>query len=316
MLAGVLTALVLDQTLKRVRLPLDRPNERSLHTAPTPRCGGLVATPIVLVLWIALLPAVPWPVWIACALLYAVSALDDVRSLPVAARFAAHLAAAALVIGGIADPDWHWATLVVTTLGIGWMTNLYNFMDGSDGLAGGMALIGFGAYAIAAAFAGDAGLAVAAGILAGAALGFLIWNFPPARVFLGDAGSIPFGGMAGALGILGCVRDLWPAWFPVLVFSPFILDATITLVRRALRGERVWQAHREHYYQRLVRLGWSHKRTAIAEYTLMLACAGCALVALMLDAPTKTALLLAVVALYAALMVRIDMAWRRRACEV
>lgn len=314
-LAGVLTALVLDQTLKRVRLPLDRPNERSLHTVPTPRSGGLVATPVVLVLWIALSPAIPWSVWIACTMLFAVSALDDVHNLPVAARFACHLAAAALVATSIADPESRLPLLVASTLAIGWMINLYNFMDGSDGLAGGMALIGFGAYGIAAWIGGEPGLAIAAWTISGAAAGFLAWNFPPAKVFLGDAGSIPFGGMAGAIGLLGWVRGLWPAWFPLLVFSPFVVDATVTLVRRALRGERVWHAHREHYYQRLVRLGWSHRRTAMAEYALMLACAGIALAGLKLETSASLGLLLSMLAAYALLMALIDKAWRRHAWE-
>lgn len=315
-LAGVLTALVLDQTLKRVRLPLDLPNERSLHSVPTPRSGGLVAIPVVLVLWIALVPAVPWSIWIACALLFAISALDDVRDLPVVARFACHLGVAALVCVTLADASWHWSTLIAGTLAIGWMINLYNFMDGSDGLAGGMALIGFGAYGAAAWSAGQPNLALAAWTLSGAALGFLIWNFPPAKVFLGDAGSIPFGGLAGALGLLGWARGVWPAWFPVVVFSPFIVDASVTLTRRAWRGERIWQAHREHCYQRLVRLGWSHKRTAMAEYALMLGCAMIALAGLRLEAPASAGLLFLIVLAYALLMGWIEKAWRHRAAEI
>lgn len=314
-LAGVATALGLRLTLKRVRLPLDRPNQRSLHTTPTPRSGGLVATPVVLVAWIALIPAVPWPIWGACALLFVVSALDDVRSLPVVARFACHLAAAALATLGVGSQSWNFISIFIAVFAIGWMTNLFNFMDGSDGLAGGMAVVGFGTYGLAAWLGAEPSLALAAWVLAGAAAGFLAWNFPPAKVFLGDAGSIPFGGMAGALGLLGWSRGLWPAWFPLLVFAPFILDASVTLARRTLRGEKIWQAHREHYYQRLVRLGWGHRRTAMVEYALMLVCAGAALAGLKLDSSLHAWLLVGSSGTFVLLMVLIDRAWQRHAIE-
>jgi UDP-N-acetylmuramyl pentapeptide phosphotransferase/UDP-N-acetylglucosamine-1-phosphate transferase len=94
-----------------------------------------------------------------------------------------------------------------------------------------------------------------------AAAVFLKANFHPARIFLGDVGSVPLGFLAGALGALGVYRDLVPVWFPFVVFAPFFVDATVTLLRRMLRGERFWQAHREHYYQRLVQMGWGHRRT-------------------------------------------------------
>ena len=97
---------------------------------------------------------------------------------------------------------------------------------------------------------------------------------------MGDAGSIPLGFLSAALGILGWRAGHWPLWFPLLVFSPFVVDASLTLARRVLRGERFWQAHRSHYYQRLVQLGWGHRNTALAEYALMAACGGLALWAL------------------------------------
>jgi UDP-N-acetylmuramyl pentapeptide phosphotransferase/UDP-N-acetylglucosamine-1-phosphate transferase len=91
---------------------------------------------------------------------------------------------------------------------------------------------------------------------------------------MGDAGSIPLGFLAGALGVQGALAGAWPAWFPLLVFSPFIVDATVTLARRIVRREPFWRAHRSHYYQRLVLAGWSHRRMALAGYALM--CAGAA----------------------------------------
>jgi len=259
------------------RLVLDRPNERSLHERPVPRTGGLAVLAGTLVS-VAFGAAPLWLVLTAGYSLAGVSFVDDVRGLPTGARLAAHLAAAALLVWYVTTPiDPLAAALLVVALG--WITNLYNFMDGSDGLAGGMALIGFGAYAAAAALAGDTPLLALSVALACAAAGFLCFNFPPARLFLGDVGSVPLGFFAGAAGIVGWRDDVWPLWFPLLVFAPFIGDATLTLLRRLVRGERVWQAHREHYYQRLVRLGAGHRGTALAAYALMLVCAAAALYA-------------------------------------
>jgi UDP-N-acetylmuramyl pentapeptide phosphotransferase/UDP-N-acetylglucosamine-1-phosphate transferase len=152
-----------------------------------------------------------------------------------------------------------------------WLINLYNFMDGSDGLAGGMAFIGFSAYGVASFLQQDAQMVLMCGSIATASFSFLLFNFYPARIFMGDVGSVPLGFLVGALGVVGWLRELWPIWFPLLVFSPFIVDATVTLIKRVIRGEKFWQAHNSHYYQRLVRMGWGHRRTALVEYALMLA---------------------------------------------
>jgi UDP-GlcNAc:undecaprenyl-phosphate GlcNAc-1-phosphate transferase len=225
----------------------------------------------------------------------------------VALRFLAHFVAAVACLLVIGLTGW---TLLAGTLAVVWMTNLYNFMDGSDGLAGGMAAIGFGALALAA-WLGDApGLAAFSAAIAAAALAFLCYNFPPARLFMGDAGSIPLGFMAAALGILGAQQKVWPWLFPLLVFSPFILDASVTLGRRALRGEKIWQAHRSHYYQRVVLLGASHRQLVLAAYGLMLA--GAALAFTLLALPQHTAWLLALwAAIFMLIFLTIDRRWHR-----
>jgi len=140
-----------------------------------------------------------------------------------------------------------------------------------------MALIGFGTYAVAAWLAGEQSLAVFSLALSAASGAFLLYNYHPARIFMGDVGSVPLGFLAGALGLSGWVNDVWPLWFPALVFAPFMCDATLTLLKRLARRERVWKAHRDHYYQRLVRMGFGHRGTASIEYAAML---GCALAAL------------------------------------
>lgn len=251
--------------------PLDRPNERSLHATPIPRSGGVG---IMAGVALGMVAAPPEPSIVAgMVLLAVVSWLDDRRSLPILIRFASHVIAAIL---SLATMDWGWLGLMAAVFLIVWMANLYNFMDGANGLAGGMAAFGFGAYAVAAAMADKAPLALLATCVAAAALGFLLFNFDPARIFMGDVGSIPLGFLAAVLGLRGVRVDAWPLWFPILVFSPFIVDATVTLLKRAARGEKFWQAHREHYYQRLIRSGWSHRRLALTAYFLMLATAGSA----------------------------------------
>lgn len=152
-------------------------------------------------------------------------------------------------------------------------------MDGADGLAGGMAVIGFGTLALLAWMGGAVMLAAHCAAIALAALAFLRFNFPPARLFMGDVGSIPLGFLAAASGILGTLHQVWHWSLPLLVFSPFIVDASATLLARLRRGERIWRAHRTHYYQRLVRGGWSHRRLAYAEYALMSGAAVSALAA-------------------------------------
>lgn len=281
------TALTAIEVVRRsplARILVDRPNERSLHYVPTPRVGGLGL--LAGALPVALAFASTEGQWIAGAVvvLAMISAADDAESLPVATRLAVHLSVAAITVAAIGPPAWiagaggllvaFAAVLVIT-----WMANLFNFMDGSDGLAGGMAAIGFAALGVAAHGSGAADLAAFSGAVSAASLAFLVFNFPPARVFMGDAGSVPLGFLAGALGWQGVARGLWPAWFPLLVFSPFIVDATVTLLRRLVAREAIWKAHRSHYYQRLILGGWSHRRLAVAAWAFMFAAGAAALVA-------------------------------------
>jgi UDP-N-acetylmuramyl pentapeptide phosphotransferase/UDP-N-acetylglucosamine-1-phosphate transferase len=293
------------------RLATDIPNDRSLHTRPTPRVGGWGIVPVGV---IAMLIAAPL-LWLAAALvamLAAVSQIDDRRGLPARVRFGAHLAAVVLLIALNPAPVPWWALVAVGFLMV-WLVNLYNFMDGSDGLAGGMALFGFGGYAVAALSAPlpqiDLGIASAA--LAGAAAGFLLFNFHPARIFLGDSGSIPLGFLAGALGYWGWLKGAWPVWFPALVFAPFIADASVTLLRRLSRGEKFWQAHREHYYQRMVRLGIGHARTALVWYALMFAGVVLANLALAFAPAAQWLAVAAWAGVMVAAGVAIDTSWRR-----
>jgi UDP-N-acetylmuramyl pentapeptide phosphotransferase/UDP-N-acetylglucosamine-1-phosphate transferase len=290
---------------------LDHPTSRSLHDAPIPRTGGLGLHAGVLLAAGIIAPALPDALWLAFGALLLVSFLDDVRSVPPLLRLAAHLAASGYFAAFVLLPAHGPLAAVAAALAIAWTANLYNFMDGSDGLAGGMALIGFSCYGAAAWLAGGTEFALVNFCIAAAAAAFLVFNFHPARIFLGDAGSVPLGFLAAALGLIGGLRHGWPVWFPLLVFSPFIVDASVTLARRFARREKVWQAHRDHYYQRLVRMGWGHRKTALAGYALMLASGVAALAALTSTEAMRAAVLAAAALAYLALIALIERGWRR-----
>lgn len=287
----------------------DVPNARSLHKAPVPRIGGAGLMAGILAAWAVMgMPLVWWILW-PLLFLFVVSMLDDMRGLPVRARLLAHIAAAvAMALGsGLVAQNAVLSAVVILT--VVWMTNLYNFMDGSDGLAGGMALFGFSAYGVAAWLHGGETLAWLNFCVAAAALGFLVFNFHPARVFMGDAGSIPLGFLAAGMGLWGWQQGQWPVWLPLLAFSPFVVDATVTLLKRAVRGAQITEAHREHYYQRLVQIGWGHRNVALLEYILMAAVGASAILG-MRHGSTPWLLLLAWGAIYLVLLLAVDSRWQ------
>lgn len=262
-----LLAVVLILKTRIANIALDKPNQRSLHTKLTPRIGGLAIMAGILTSWLVISTSWHWVLFPFGLML--ISLIDDIYHVSIKWRLLIQLLVGAIFVF-VMLPQQAWWLMVLLTLLITWMTNLYNFMDGSDGLAGGMGLFGFASYAVAAFVMGDVLLAMMNGAIAAACFAFLLFNFHPAKIFMGDSGSIPLGFLAGSIGVYGYFNALWPAWFPVLVFSPFIIDATVTLIKRQIAGAKVWQAHRSHYYQRLVQMGWGHRKTAIAEYSLML----------------------------------------------
>jgi len=251
-----------------------------------------------------------------------VSARDDVRDVSPALRLAVHCAAGLacawwLWTGGVAGsgvvpalPASAIAAIAALALALAWSANLYNFMDGNDGLAAAMTIVGFCAYGVAALHAGAPAAAFFA--LAAATLPFYVVNRPRATMFLGDVGSVPLGFLAAAFGAAGVLAGHWPAWFPVLVFLPFVADATVTLARRTLAGERVWKAHNDHHYQRLHRLGAGHSGTLAAYAGAMAVTAGTALACLVL-APGAGGIALAVESVVCFILFgAIGHRWRKR----
>jgi UDP-N-acetylmuramyl pentapeptide phosphotransferase/UDP-N-acetylglucosamine-1-phosphate transferase len=289
---------------------LDHPNRRSLHRMPVPRTGGIGVHLGIVLAWMVVAPSLPLPAWIAFVLLLLISFIDDVRGVPAVLRLAAHLLAAGIVAASLLPVEFGAPVVLMAVIAIAWMTNLYNFMDGCDGLAGGMTLFGFSFYGIAAWLGGSTAFALLNLSIAAAAAAFLLFNFHPARVFLGDIGSVPLGYLAAAFGMIGWLQGDWTLWFPVLVFSPFIVDASITLARRLWRRERVWEAHRDHYYQRLVQLGWGHRKTVLIEYTVMIAVGLTGLLGLWLPATGQILLCVVWGAIYFTLMNYADRLWQ------
>ncbi|MES2503226.1 MAG: glycosyltransferase family 4 protein [Pseudomonadota bacterium] len=298
--------LVLILKTRIANMALDTPNQRSLHTKLTPRIGGLAIMAGVLISWLLIPINFYWILFPLSLLL--ISLVDDIYGLSVKWRFLMQLMVSAAFIL-LMLPLQAWWLVALLTLLITWMTNLYNFMDGSDGLAGGMGLFGFASYAIASTMMGDMHFAVMNAAISAACLAFLFFNFNPAKIFMGDSGSIPLGFLAGSMGLYGYCNALWPAWFPILVFSPFIVDATVTLIKRQLAGEKVWQAHRSHYYQHLVQLGWGHRNTAFAEYILMICLAASAIFLLKESAVLVFCALLFWTMVYLIIMRWIDKRW-------
>ncbi|MBT5946010.1 MAG: glycosyl transferase [Rhodospirillaceae bacterium] len=301
---------------------LDRPNERSSHDAPTPRGGGLGVLAALLPAWVAIpffLPAAStadtvttafWVIPLAALFLAGISWVDDLMTigpLPrLGAQFAAALAGAFLIEGAVFQGLLPGPLdMVIAAIGWVWFMNLFNFMDGIDGISGveafaigiGLLLIGvIGALPLDATH-GQA-LAVAA-----AAAGFLVWNWPPARIFLGDSGSIPLGYLLGWLLLSLAANGAWQAAAILPLY--YLVDATITLFRRIARGEKFWCAHRDHFYQAAIKRDLSHARvsTAIALVNLLLI--GLALFSVLADPATlwPWLALLAAVILVALLLV-------------
>jgi UDP-N-acetylmuramyl pentapeptide phosphotransferase/UDP-N-acetylglucosamine-1-phosphate transferase len=282
---GLLTAVAthaLIPVLRRRKI-LDRPNERSSHIAPTPRGGGIAVVGSVLLAWAVTAhigsgaPAI-LAISLGAISLAVVSWIDDIRGLSVELRLLAQAAAVSIGLSALSQAH-HFAASWPEMAAIGllwvWWINLFNFMDGIDGIAGSeAAAIGAGLMVFATSGIGaDPVRAMFAAAVVGAAVGFLLWNWAPAQVFLGDVGSATLGFLLGFLLLDIALRGYWKIALILPLY--FLADATITLTRRLLRGERIWKAHREHFYQQAVRRGLSHEavvKRVIAADLVLIAC--------------------------------------------
>jgi len=312
--AAALTWVATGALLKQLAAKqiLDHPNERSSHARPTPRGGGIAVMGVILLGWLALalLDITPlrliWPLLGLSFGLALVSWADDLRGLSPLPRFAAQFAAVAIALSTVPlgpqfpGPFPLWLAIGGAALAWLWFVNLFNFMDGIDAIASvEAAAIAAGVGIVATSLGLLDGTPWLAAVVAGAALGFLLWNRPPARIFLGDVGSVPLGFVLGWLLLSLAARGAWAA--ALILPAYFLADATLTLLRRALRGEKPWQAHRQHFYQQAIRKGASHGRVSASVAVANLGLLACALASLHSIGATIAALVASLVIVLALL---------------
>lgn len=275
---SVLVTAVLRWCLMRNGV-MDMPNERSSHSTPTPRGGGLSIVAVFLTAIVLLVRegAIPgglgWALTGGGLTVAIVGLLDDYFRLSAVFRLLMHFLAAGWALWelngvgplhlGWITWNWGWAGQLIALIGLVWIINLYNFMDGIDGLAGLEALSASAMSAPLLAMNGLGGLAAVALVLAGASAGFLVWNWQPAKVFLGDVGSGFLGFAFGVLAISSANQRPGLAWPWLILLAAFITDSTLTLIRRFMRGAPVYQAHCTHAYQHAARMWGSHSKVAV-----------------------------------------------------
>lgn len=256
----VLTPLMRAYSLRRGLI--DMPGPRRSHARPVARGGGVAIALSVLICGVLLSPERPGygALAVGIAGFTLIGWVDDHRPLPVLLRLVPELLLTAVLLAWVWPSAWGLLLLVAATIiVVGWV-NLFNFMDGSDGLAAAQAC--FIALALAFSFirSGDDFWATTALVLAAAAAAFLLWNRPPASVFLGDAGSLMLGWSLAFLGLIGVREDALTLSLCLILAGPFLVDALLTLAWRVVQGRQWYTPHRDHAYQILIRRGWSHRR--------------------------------------------------------
>ena len=264
---------------------IDVPNARSSHVKPTPRGGGLaiVVSFCATLLLAAALGQVDWQdvagLIVPALVIAVVGLLDDRYGVPPAWRLVLHLAVGAgflFATGGVPSTGIQWLDsnpgigMAIATLAIAWSINFFNFMDGIDGIAGSEACFVAAGLALVAAVTGQGAVLVVATLLGTSILGFLVWNWPPARIFMGDVGSGFLGFVLAATGILALRSGAVGVWTVLILPGVFLADATVTLVRRALSGQSLHEAHRSHAYQWLARRWGGHAQVTLATIGLNL----------------------------------------------
>ncbi len=259
---------------------IDVPNERSSHLAPVPRGGGVAIFICFSAAsyFLGSISPIPWyfvaSLLAGGVLVTAIGFVDDFRSLSPGVRLIGQFAAAGLalyLIGGMPpvplfgqDIDFGWIGHALALIGLVWLINLYNFMDGINGIAA-VEAVTIGLAAGLTAYAGNViHTSILPLSLAAAAAGFLIWNFPIARIFMGDSGSGYLGLMIGVLAIQSGHVDPTMLWCWLILLGCFVVDSSVTLFRRILRGHRPHDAHRNHAYQFASRRFNSHAKITIA----------------------------------------------------
>lgn len=247
---------------------LDLPGERNSHDRPTPRGGGAgIVSTVVAVTLLSMPDTLAMRYWVqgvlpGFVLLGVVGWWDDRYSLGARVRLLWQFVACVFLVWTLGRQVGA-AGLLLCAVSVGfvaWMTNLYNFMDGSNGMAGAQGVFSGAALCVLFLVSGDPGAAFLAAVIAFACLGFLPWNLGNAKVFMGDVASAPLGFAFGSLLIYGVAAGRFSAPAAWLVLLVFLCDSTLTLIARVLKGERCYTPHKQHLYQQLIVSGWSHAR--------------------------------------------------------
>ena len=261
---------------------LDIPNNRSSHTVPTPRGGGLAIVIVLLMSGVVSLFLPQAPIDVLVCLLLATLAFsllgwqDDKHDLPASVRFLIQLLIAVFASGWLlwaAVPGYSTsfallALLLLSTLWIAWMANLYNFMDGIDGISAVESLILGATTSYWFAISGVASMAIICIAVAGASVGFMRWNWSPAKIFMGDVGSLALGAFFAIIAIIGTTRLDIPLLAFLILYAVYLADSGVTLLHRIIKREKWWQAHRSHFYQRAVQSGFSHAQVSLSVMAL------------------------------------------------
>lgn len=276
--SALLTGLVRAYAIRHELL--DKPNERSSHTHPTPHGGGLA---VVIASVIGMAMGVAFHIidsrealtlGVGMIALATIGWIDDTKGSLPGSRLVVQILVACWTLymfGGLPSVrigtttyEIGYAGYVLGLLGVVWSINLYNFMDGIDGFAGSQAVIIFATVSFLSLYAGNTSIGTVSAIFAAATVGFLIWNWPPAKIFLGDVGSGGIGYLVCGLAIASENKHSVPLFVFAILGLVFIADSTATLIRRFRRGNRKIEAHRDHAYQRLAKMFGSHKPVTIA----------------------------------------------------
>lgn len=284
-LSALLTGVVRRFALSRGLL--DVPNARSSHSAVTPRGGGvaIVVATVAASIALACLGDMQHDLFLTLigggSAVAAIGFMDDHRPISARVRIAVHVGAAVWAVAWIGAPSalsfgdqiisFGWVGAVLASVGIVWTLNLFNFMDGVDGIAASEAIfMACGGAALMLVGGASAGLAAFGLVVGAACLGFVLWNWPPAKIFMGDVGSGYLGYLIGVMALVAVRESPNALWTWLILGGVFFVDATVTLVRRTVRGERVYEAHRSHAYQWLARRWGSHQAVTLAVLSLNL----------------------------------------------
>lgn len=282
----VISLITINTSIRFLTKTIDVPNERSSHSRPTPKGAGLGIIATLLIVYYTFFPLTDFYFIGSVLVLTILSFINDNKQLSIIIRLIIQMTLAIIVLH-LWPPLQHavflsnivpvWLENIIIILLIIWLINLFNFMDGIDGISGTQCLIIGVGVGLALFFShGQYKLEqLIAGFMAGSSLAFLFWNWSPAKVFLGDAGSIPLGFINAILILLLCKSGLW--YVAIIINNYYIFDASITLLRRIQKKQKPWKAHKEHFYQKAVQNGYSHSKVCkiIATHGILLICISC-----------------------------------------